>query len=345
MLFQRMGNNRLRWANWENYQPEAIYNSEVDDGIELEDNADMNNSELIDFEDNTLSEGTGNEDLDELIEIFGYAYDPEQDIFISRMHPWQRRFGYCRLFDELSSLMGMIIDCEPIYFNYNGKKWMIGIWKGQYDMVTGGEIGLYKGIFNINLPGISSGIYYRSANDDELLPMSFTLKKKGKVLFTREGTHWWLTGFKLGEFSKPSELSMDISIGFPDEIMRDAFIEGLLKAGYRNRDLEINENTVSFTFGKPRTTQPITRTRATDWIIQRKNKFLCDEYLRITGEQCTIQEKVRALEEQSPEIYEKLLTIGSSKPTKELWGIAIIITTLVLYLITQNIPELEEEED
>ena len=347
MLFLIKSYRRLHWAypipNWNNAgkfvetieekndQPNADYNPEF---ANIEDQAgfDIGGSGIANS--NTPSKGTGNEEFDELIETLGYSYDPEQDIFVSRMHPWQRKFVYCRLFDELATVMGMVVDCEPIYFDYNGQKWMIGIWKGQYDMVTGGEIGFYKGIFNINLPGINSGIYYRSVNDDELLPMAFTLKKNGKVLFTRKGKHWWLTGFKLGEFSNPSELSMDISIEFPNEEMRDAFIQGLKEAGYENLDINIEQNLVSFTFDKPRTPQPLSRTRITDWIIQRKNKFLCDEFNRITGEQGTIQDKIRAIEEQSPEIYDKLLTIGSKKPSKEMWGIAIIIAIIVLFLLS-----------
>ncbi|NLO98202.1 MAG: DUF4474 domain-containing protein, partial [Peptococcaceae bacterium] len=173
MLFLIKSYRRLHWAytipNWNNAgkfvetieekndQPNADYNPEF---ANIEDQAgfDIGGSGIANS--NTPSKGTGNEEFDELIETLGYSYDPEQDIFVSRMHPWQRKFGYCRLFDELATVMGMVVDCEPIYFDYNGQKWMIGIWKGQYDMVTGGEIGFYKGIVNINLPGINSGIYY-----------------------------------------------------------------------------------------------------------------------------------------------------------------------------------------
>ena len=67
-------------------------------------------------------EGTGNDELDKAIEIAGYSYDQRQDIFYSTMDPWQRDIGYCRLYDELAAPMGMIIDCEPIHFEYLGKR-------------------------------------------------------------------------------------------------------------------------------------------------------------------------------------------------------------------------------
>lgn len=33
----------------------------------------------------------------------GYSYDRYQDIFYSNRYPWQRKYGYCRLYDEASA--------------------------------------------------------------------------------------------------------------------------------------------------------------------------------------------------------------------------------------------------
>lgn len=108
--------------------------------------------------------------------------------------------------------------------------------------------------------------------------MSYTLKKNGNPLFTREGKHWWLTGFKLGEFSNPSELTMDITITLHNVIMRDAFVTGLWNAGYPLDEFTRNGTTVSFTFAKPYTPPPLTRIPKTDQLIQRKNELLCVNY-------------------------------------------------------------------
>jgi len=282
------------------------------------------------FKPKTIPQGTENEDLDELIDIAGYSYDPKQDIFISRIHPWQRSIGYCRLFDELAPILGMIIDCEPVKFEYQGKKWFVGLWKGQYDLVSGGEIGFYKGVLNI--PGISD-IFYRSVDDKEMLKMTYTLKKNGETLFIREGNHLWLTGFKLGEFSEPSELSMDITIDLKNSEMRDALLSGLRNVKYTDEELQIDGNSVSFTFDVPHTAQPITRTKITDWIIQRKNRFLCEEFEELTGSDNTIREKVKALEEKSPRIYKKLVN-NDLKKFFEIWAIPFFIVLIVLYLIS-----------
>lgn len=282
----------------------------------------------------SVTGSTGSRELDKVIALAGYSYDPSQDIFFSTMDPWQRNVGYCRLYDEAAAPFGMIIDSEPIYFEYQRKKWMIGIWKGQYDLVTGGEIGVYTSALKLNLPGIFSGTFYHSARNDERLTMSFTLRKNGEPLFTREDTHWWLTGFVLGEFSEPSELSMDIRITLTNEAMRDAFVAGLHQAGYTDHDLRISANTVQFIFAAPHIPQPATRTPASDYLIQQKNKLLCDEYQKVTGDYTTVPEKIMALREQAPKLYDKIFRIGKSSYGYEIILLIIIASAAILFCLT-----------
>lgn len=285
----------------------------------------------------SLPKGTGDEELDRVIELAGYSYDSVQDIFFSTLDPWQRKVGYCRLYDEAAAPLGMIIDSEPIYFEYQGKKWMIGLWKGQYDLVTGGEIGIYTGFLDFDIPGVVSGTFYNAVSNNDMLQMSYTLKKNGKPLFTRQGKHWWLTGFKLGEFSEPSELEMDLSITFEHWLMRDAFLTGLRTAGYSDNSLEVHGNSVSFLFGTPRSSQPITRTKETDQFIQRKNQLLCEKYLEITKPYITFPDKVKALEELAPEINKQILGFGKNKKIYEVLIIIVMFgTSLMSYLKRDN---------
>ena len=148
--------------------------------------------------------GTSPEQLEELnqdLKPFGFAYDYTQDMFYSLMNGWQRSFGYFRLYDEASATFSMIIDCEPIYFNYRGMKWMIEFWKGQYGMTTGGEVGVYyTSGQDLNIPGIFNGTFYYCVKDEHRIDMSFALRKNGNLLFTRSAYHWWITGFNLAEF-------------------------------------------------------------------------------------------------------------------------------------------------
>jgi hypothetical protein len=255
------------------------------------------------------------DELYEVIDAAGYAYDAIQDIFFSGMNPWQRGMGYCRMYDEACAPLNLIVDCEPIYFKYEGKRWMIEFWKGQYGMTAGGEIGVYNTEGpDLNIPGFFNGTFYYCARDEDHLYMSYSLAKNNEILFTRSDKHWWLTGFKLGAFAEPSELTMYLTIALKDTGMRNAFIEGLNRAGYRDNEIFVDGNIVGLVFDKPHTFQPISRIEETDWVIQRKNELLCKKYEEVTAQYDNFPDKIKAVRELAPEIYNVLLnSIGKTK--------------------------------
>ena len=166
---------------------------------------------------------------------------------------------------------------------------------------------------DLDMQGFFNGTFYNCVSDEERLQMELILKKKGETLFTRKGKHWWLTGFILGEFSEPSDLTMDIAITLKDSIMRDAFLIGLKNAGYSEKEITIKGNKVSLEFNHTRTAQPISRIRETDEIIQSKNKFLCDNYRNITANYDNLSDKIMAIREQSPGLYVRIINIGKDK--------------------------------
>lgn len=252
--------------------------------------------------------------LNELLSVSGFAYDGGQDIFYSRMDSWQRKFGYGCIYDEAAATMNMVIDCEPIYFDYDNKKWMIEFWKGQYGITTGAEVGVYylpdKALTDILSP---STLVYRCVEDEDTLRIQMVLWKEGKNLFFRRGYHWWLTGFSLGEFSHPKELSMDIEITLKDEIMRNAFLTGLHKAGYTNEELNVKDNTVWIHFDRPHTVQPATRTRLFSAIKQMENKRNVKLYQKTTQDYTNVYDKLLALQQRAPGLYRKWEQLGKSR--------------------------------
>lgn len=177
-------------------------------------------------------------DLNRAIGVFGFQYDICQDIFYSKKDAWQREMGYGKIYDEHAISMGMVFDCEPLYFSCNGRSYLIELWKGQYGMSTGAEIGFY--VSDEEAGAHPERLFYRSVSDEEMLCMRFVLRKKGRILMIREEKHWWLTGFVLGEFSHKEELGMEISITFRDCQMRNAFYDALLAAGYRKENICVN---------------------------------------------------------------------------------------------------------
>lgn len=253
-------------------------------------------------------------ELNQELKPFGFAYEPYQDIFYSLMYPWQREMGYCRLYDEASAAMSMIIDCEPIRFEYNGRHWLIEFWKGQYGMNTGGEVGIYYTTGpDLEIPGIFNGTFYYCVEDEDCINMSFIFKKNGNILFTRSGYHWWLTGFKLGEFSNPSELSMDITLDLYDRRMANAFVKALVRAGYRDHEYLVQGSRVIVRFDQPHTKQPLTRTALTEFIMQRNNESLCSSYQLLTEAYSDTPDKLEIIRKEAPFMYRQLLNPGKSR--------------------------------
>lgn len=203
------------------------------------------------------------------VNLAGFDYDPQQDIIYSRMDALQRNFGYAYAFDAFALGMSADLDCEPIFFEYDGKLWMIELWKGQYGLETGCEIGVYNRAANAPIyyelldetigrrpvdPDPAHGQFFACATDSELLEMSFTLTRDGTPLFSRgPEPHWWLTGFRWGVYSTPDQLAMAISITFPTSEMQQAFVQAIEAMGYAPA---LDGLTVTFDFTTPHAPQP-----------------------------------------------------------------------------------------
>lgn len=210
----------------------------------------------------------------------GFVYNSEKDIFYSTQNAWQKNFGYTHLYDVLAPLFQMIIDTEQIKFYYDNKNWLICFWKGQYTILTGAEIGLYY----TNEKKVNNKTLYLPVSDKEMLQMDLVLSKNNDIIAKVNAKHWWLAAFKLGMFSKPKELSMDIKLTFPNQDMLNAFLESFKKLKYSPNDYTIQENTFYFKFKKPKSPKVWTKSWLTDnirQIINRKkvntyNKYLSD---------------------------------------------------------------------
>lgn len=229
--------------------------------------------------------------FNDLAKPFGFCYLPGPDTITSRRDAWQKNFGYRRLFDQSASRFNMIFDCEPIYFDYDGHTWMIELWKGQYGINIGSEIGIYKAD-SILRPQQYDRALFHCISDDEMLPLWMELNFKGRQLFSVNFTHWWLTGFCIGSYCEPEDLSMDVAITFPNEDMLECFLESLERLGYTQCDLCVCELTVSFNFSIPHTKQPRQNHRCRIRFSQWKNRIFCKLYQFITRPFTCTMEKI-----------------------------------------------------
>ncbi|MDR3310050.1 MAG: DUF4474 domain-containing protein [Oscillospiraceae bacterium] len=244
-----------------------------------------------------------------LIAGFGYGYDAAQNVFYTRVDAWQRRYGYCSLYDEGTALSGMIIDCEPVYFIYNDRVYLVELWKGQYDLTTGCEVGIYRDS-GYNLLGTR---WFESVPDGELLDMAASLYRNGELLFTRRGRHWWLTGFKLAEFSEPRDLELVTTLRFPDPAMCRAFTDAAREAGYTEEEAYAYGDTSVVYFTKPKLRQPVTRTKLISTPTQLKNKLMCEAFNAFAGgENRSVYEILADAKENYPEVYDEAIKLGRS---------------------------------
>ena len=243
-------------------------------------------------------------ELDDVLRPFGFLYDSGQDIIYSRLHPWQRKIGYEKSFDEGAMLLSMVIHCEPVYFEYEGRRWLIELWKGQYGMTTGAEIGVYTAERPEEFkPGDEKKLHYDSIDDEDLLKLQYILYRKEEEIINRRAKHWWLTAFEPGMFSKPEELSMCVKILFPTERMCYAFYKGLVDAGYGAGEAYYGRNYVTIHYHLPKTEQPIRKYKCLRRLAQSNNKRNCRLYQRRTKRLETDLDKITFLKYRYPLLY------------------------------------------
>ena len=155
-------------------------------------------------------------------------------------YAWQKPFGFMRIYDVASQLIGYQYDFKRMVFTYGNKDWLIELWKGQYALFQyGGEIGVYtKYAAGFGDTAVST---YRCAAEEDWLNMEMTLNQDQtdgtiRPVFTRDyGKYWWCDGYRVGKLrdSKPAkELQMVSRITLKDEEMAKAFAESMKTSGF-----------------------------------------------------------------------------------------------------------------
>ena len=249
--------------------------------------------------------------LNELLAPFGYRYIPSQDIISSRVDAWQREFGYRALFDKAASYAGMIMDCLPVYFNYQNRTWLIEFWKGQYGISTGCEIGVYYAD-RILSPEEYTNTLFHCADNDNMQELAFTLCKDSTVIAELSERHWWLTAFLPGMFSAPPDLYMHIRVTLPTCEMAEAFAAGLKNAGYCSKEISLCHRSVTFTFSK--SVQPCGVLRKL-WIriVQFFNRMFCGVFLFLTKPFCLRADRILYLYYCLPHAFRNMLRLKPDK--------------------------------
>lgn len=193
------------------------------------------------FAINVVTKGNFIKDLLEGQQILSYQYSYVDDYYYTNdKEAWQYNFGFGKIYDIASPYLLLEYDYIRIFFTYEGKDWMLQMWKGQYGMVFyGGEIGIY------NRPHVDDGMsewtFFNCPAEEDWLNMEMTLwheQLDGTWVreFTREyDKYWWCTGFKNGHLRQEEpadELRLEGRITFLDEEMTQLVADGLKECGF-----------------------------------------------------------------------------------------------------------------
>ncbi len=149
----------------------------------------------------------------------GHNFNFYEMTIYSTVDCWMRNYGFCLFYDVAANLLPTNFKyiTRRFKFSYDGLDWMIQMWKGNYFISNGGEVGLYwreKG---------QLGSFYNCATEE--IPMSLQVSIGDKILVNRKlQDHWWICGFNIGEkLYLPTALTLRTTIVMPDKEMLDAF--------------------------------------------------------------------------------------------------------------------------
>lgn len=167
---------------------------------------------------------------------YGYYYTNDKAC-------WQKHFGYARVYDYAAPYIGMEYDYVRVFFTYEGEEFMLQLWKGQYTIIYGAEVGLYSKVTDgeesnpftfyyavdeKHWPTMDTAVYHQEKEGDA--PEDY------KLLFKRPvDKYWWCTGFVVGtlrEVEPADELRVESSITFESAEMANIVAQGLSSCGF-----------------------------------------------------------------------------------------------------------------
>lgn len=183
-----------------------------------------------------------NSDSKGVLEL-GYDLDVNNATLLCVVDSWQRNFGFCLFYDVFSYLTPFFdYNTKRFMFDYDGREWMIQVWKGRYLITTGAEIGVYTRDEG------SKGSFYNCASNEDMLKMSMTLYHGDtEILNVPETTHWWLTAFKFTpKCYLPESLFMNAEITLKDDEMTQAFVNSVSK--HKDVKYDVDGNKVIFSW-------------------------------------------------------------------------------------------------
>ena len=130
--------------------------------------------------------------------------------YLAKRNPWQKRFGYNNLYDAAASKIFNIHHNTFYYYDIVHKRaYRLEMWKGQYGLVFGGEIGLYSRKGKVAKTQVGKK-HYKAGSKKNWTNMSYSLYNNNKLIHNRstDSPHWWTTAFQFGKIKSKYNLYM-----------------------------------------------------------------------------------------------------------------------------------------
>ncbi len=178
---------------------------------------------------------------------YQYCYDYCGYYYTNDKLAWQKEFGFAKVYDYMAPFVQMKYDYARAFFTYEGQDFMVQLWKGQYVVFYGAEIGIYQR----EADGLKRDPYtlYNVADQENWLTMDMGVyhqKNEGdapedyELLFKRPvGKYWWCTGFVPGSVRSTDpadELRIEADLTFKDSTMAGLFAAELSDMGFKKAD-------------------------------------------------------------------------------------------------------------
>lgn len=179
--------------------------------------------------------------------LLSLRFEHTQRFFYYPKYCMQRLFGFNDLYDKIADIF-MSLESRTIYYTYMDKAWRLELWKGDYGLSFGGEIGLYY------RDSSKDGYHYYCVSDKNMITMCFDLYHNESFVFAKEeALYWWANGFKFPYLKKmnPADLTMCASLTFQNFESRTAFVEAYVNT-YGSETIQFSsdfaDNTVKIVF-------------------------------------------------------------------------------------------------
>ena len=178
---------------------------------------------------------------------YQYCYDYCGYYYTNDKEAWQSEFGFAKVYDYMAPFVQMKYDYSRVFFTYDDQDFMVQLWKGQYVIFRGAEIGIY----HRDADGLKRDPYtlYNVADKEYWVTMDMGVyhqvnegdaPEDYELLFRRPvDQYWWCTGFVPGvprSTDPADELRVEAALTFRDTEMATLFADELSNMGFKKAD-------------------------------------------------------------------------------------------------------------